>query len=410
MQYSCFARVALSKLYQRLSSPKISSGFDAPDSLLFIVMSNNPILIISGEQSGETYAGLLVRELQRINPALKFYGTGGERVKEAGVELLHHINQMAVVGISEVVRKYRILRGIFTDVVSSIPSRSPQLAILVDYPGFNLKLAAVLKERGIPVVWFMAPQVWAWKESRVKQMRRVIDTLVVGFKFEVEYFQKHGIAANYFGHPLVDLLTTLESQKRAALPNSIPTIAYLPGSRKGEIARHWPLVREVAALLGERFRHVVQRAPSIPPDLLLGNGANIEILSQPHSALMQADVALVKSGTSTMEATIFGVPYALFYRTSAINFAIFSRLAKVRQLGIANIIAGKEIVREFLQTDATPQRLADEIRRLATDAGYRQQVAADLLQVRNSLEAPGVHARIAEHIASTYGLRPTTAR
>ncbi|MBL7988432.1 MAG: lipid-A-disaccharide synthase [Chlorobi bacterium] len=370
-------------------------------------MSNNSILIISGEQSGETYAGMIVHELLQRNPSLNFYGTGGERMKSAGVELLHHINQMAVVGISEVVRKYRTLRNIFNDVVASIQERSPRLAILVDYPGFNLKLAAILKQRGIPVVWFMAPQVWAWKESRVKQMRRVIDTLIVGFQFEVEYFRKHGITPHYFGHPLVDLLTELESQKRAALPNAKTTIAYLPGSRKGEIARHWPLVVEVATLLGDQFRHVVQRAPSIPEGMLRGgDGVGFEILHQPHAALMQADVALVKSGTSTMEATMLGVPYALFYQTSAINYAIFSRIAKVHQLGIANIIAGKEIVREFLQKQATPQAVADELRKLATNPEYRGQVTAGLQQVRDSLGQPGVHSRIAEHIARTYGLLP----
>lgn len=369
-------------------------------------MSNNPILIISGEQSGETYGAMIAHELRQINPTLSFYGTGGEKMKEAGVDLLHHISQMAVVGISEVLRKYRTLRGIFNDVVESITERSPQLAILVDYPGFNLKLAAALKQRGIPVVWFMAPQVWAWKESRVKQMRQTIDTLIVGFQFEVEYFRKHGITAHYFGHPLVDLLTELEVQKRAASPNEQTTIAYLPGSRRGEVARHWPLVTEVAKLLGSQFRHVVQRAPSIPEGMLQSAGIGIEVLHQPHSALMQADVALVKSGTSTMEATILGVPYALFYQTSAINYAIFSRLAKVRQLGIANIIAGREVVREFLQREATPQRVAAELRKLATDAEYRQQVAANLRQVRDSLEQPGVHSRIAQHIAHSYGLLP----
>lgn len=369
-------------------------------------MSNSPILIISGEQSGETYAAMIAHELRNINPSLSFYGTGGEKMKDAGVDLLHHISEMAVVGISEVVRKYRTLRGIFNDVVGSLWQRSPQLAILVDYPGFNLKLASVLKQRGIPVVWFMAPQVWAWKESRVKQMRQTINTLIVGFQFEVEYFQQHGITPQYFGHPLVDLLTNLESQKRAALPNAKTTIAYLPGSRKGEVARHWPLVMEVAKLLGTQFRHVVQRAPSIPEAMLQSKESNIEILSQPHSALMQADVALVKSGTSTMEATILGIPYTLFYQTSAINYAIFSRLANVRQLGIANIIAGKEIVREFLQGDATPHHVADELLKLATDAEYRQQVAANLLTVRNSLGEHRVHVRIARYIANTYGLLP----
>ncbi len=368
-------------------------------------MSEPEILIVAGEASGDAHAARVVRELRRLHGGLRFFGTGGDRLREAGVELLFHASVMNVVGFLEVARRYRHLRSIFRHVVESAASRRPLFAVLVDYPGFNLRLAAELGRLKIPVVYYIAPQVWAWKEGRVRALAEHVDSLIVAFPFEVEYFRARGVESRFFGHPLVDTFAELGIAPfdRAVVHNP-PVIAYLPGSRPDEIRHHMPVVREVMRELGEGYRHVIQRAPTVSEESLREHAGDLrfEIVSRPYQALSTADAALVKSGTSTIEATLLGAPYAVFYRTSPLSYHIAKRLIKVDSIAMANILAGRPIVREFVQSGLDVKEVAAELRRLAEPSAYRDRIKADLLEVSTQLGAPGAAGEAARFISERY--------
>jgi len=369
-------------------------------------MSDESILIVAGEASGDAHAARLVRELRALRPDLAFFGTGGDRLRNEGVELLFDISEMNVVGFWEVVRQYRRLRSIFRSVVTEAGRRRPRLAILVDYPGFNLRLAPQLKALGIPVVYYIAPQVWAWKEGRVRTLKESVDDLIVVFPFEVEYFRERGLSAHFFGHPLIDRFAEqgIGSGDVNVGGASKPVIAYLPGSRTQEITHHMPFVCDVIRTLGDSFTHIIQQAPTVAPEALESYRAAAEftVTNEPYRALAQADAALVKSGTSTLEATLLDVPYIVFYKTSAVSYFIARRLVKVESTAMANILAGRKIVGEYIQSELDSRKVAEELRDLATEGPRGREVRRELAAITASLGEPGAAKKAARFIAETY--------
>lgn len=361
------------------------------------------VLIVAGEASGDMHAASLVRELKTRTSSFRLIGIGGSRLVAEGLEAFVSASRMNFSGFAEVVRHYRFLRSVFKRTVELARTSNPDIAILVDYPGFNLRLARALRKMGIPVIYYIAPQVWAWKEGRVARLRRDVDALIVVFPFEVEYFARHGITAHFFGHPVIDSAAPeMRSARRSTGVER--TIVYLPGSRGHEVKRHMPLILGVMRELGDGFRHVVALASTMTRDSLeqYNDGNQFEIASDARDALASCDAALVKAGTSTIEAAVIGVPFAAFYRTSRVSYEIARRSIRVAWIAMVNILAGRAVVREFIQEQAEPASMAQEIRRLCDDDGYRRQVIDDLDEVRRSLGAPGAAARAAEFLADRY--------
>lgn len=370
--------------------------------------TSHNVLIVAGEASGDRHAARLVAAIRAHRPDAEFWGIGGGLLREQGVETLFDAGQMNVVGFIEVLKRYRFFRRVFRTIASESRRRHPTLAILVDYPGFNIRLAAELHKAGIPVLYYIAPQVWAWKEGRVQQLRRYVNDLIVVFPFEVEFFSERGITPRFFGHPLVDQLAELRARNadadRVTGDESRRRIAYLPGSRPEEIQRHMPLIREVMKMLGPGYRHVIPQATTIPRELLerYRGDAEFEIVGSSYEALSGASAALVKSGTSTLDATLLDVPFTVMYRTSGLTYRIARRLIKVPYIAMTNVLAKRKIVREFIQDDVTPEGLAGELRRLMEDGSYREEIRKGLHDVRELLGPVGATRRVADFILQRY--------
>ncbi|HVK40311.1 MAG TPA: lipid-A-disaccharide synthase [Candidatus Kapabacteria bacterium] len=362
------------------------------------------IFVVAGEASGDMHAAELVRELRLRVPDLELIGIGSERLAAEGLESLVDASRMNVAGFLEVVRRYRFLRAAFARAVDLARTRRPALAILVDYPGFNLRLARELHTLGIPVAYYIAPQVWAWKEGRVAQLRRYVDELIVAFPFEVAWFAERGVTARFFGHPIVDMLARQSAPASPRPASRRSTITYLPGSRSHEIVRHMPLLTAVMRRLGAQYHHVVPLAPTIERAELepyLAQ-ASFEIATDAREALGRSDAALVKAGTSTIEAALAGVPFAAYYRTSRVSYEIARRFITVPWIAMVNILAGRGIVREFIQEQAEPEAMADELQRIVEDGAYRATMIAELVAVRTALGEPGAAARVAEFIVGRF--------
>ncbi len=384
-------------------------------------MSRNPenVLIVAGEASGDRHAARLIGAIAAYRPDVHFWGIGGELLRGEGVETLFDAAEMNVVGFVEVLKRYAFFRGVLHTIQQEARHRRPSFAILVDYPGFNLRLARSLHAAGIPVLYYIAPQVWAWKEGRVQQLRRYVRDLVVVFPFEVQFFRERGLNPHFFGHPLIDQIEMVRAAepvtgavpygaRGAARPDGRRTIAYLPGSRPEEIARHMPTVCRVITMLGQEYHHVIPLATTIPRELLEAyrTAASFEIVASSHEALAGASAALVKSGTSTLDATLHGVPFAVIYKTSAVSYQIARRLIKVPYIAMTNVLAGRRVVREFIQAEISPEALAEELRRLLDDTGYRSQIERGLQEVRDLFGPAGSAGRVARFIAEQYLGRP----
>ncbi len=345
------------------------------------------ILVSAGEASGDRYASLLVEELRRRHPDLRFFGCAGARLREAGVEPVVQGESLSVVGLVEVIHHIPRIYKEFRRLVDAARARRPDLAILTDSPDFHFRVARKLKGMGVPVVYLVAPQVWAWRQGRTKVMRRIIDRLLCIFPFEEEFFRARGVAAVYIGHPLAGRvrpsLSKPEFFRKHSLPLDRPLIAILPGSRQGESARHLPVLMEVAARL-----HREQGATCILPASattgvgffrqLIGEAPVKVIDGESWDAMAHCDVALAASGTVTVEGALLGAPMVTYYRVNALSWLLGRRLVKVPFLSMVNLIAGRMIVKEFMQNEMTADNLAREARQLlepAAAASMRQELA-----------------------------------
>jgi lipid-A-disaccharide synthase len=379
--------------------------------------STSSILIIAGEASGDRHAAALVGEIQALRDDCSFWGIGGDHLRARGVETLYDAAQMNVIGFVEVLKRYRFFRSVLDAIIRTAAERRPAFAILVDYPGFNLRLARELHGLGIPVIYYIAPQVWAWKERRVEEIRKYVRDLIVVFPFEVDFFAKHGVTAHFFGHPMIDdvivnanedvnaiVRGALKPSPTATQSRSATTIAYLPGSRREEIERHMPVLISVMAELGPSFRHIIPLASTVSREVLepYRQRANFEIVNSAREALSVAGAALVKSGTSTLDALLLDVPCAVFYKTSTSSYHIVKWLINVRFIAMINVLAGRMIVSEFIQNSMTAPALLAEVRALLENGEYRGRVLEGMREVRAGLGQPGSAARVARFIVDRY--------
>jgi lipid-A-disaccharide synthase len=358
-------------------------------------------MILSGEASGDEHAARLVVALKARWPQARFLGIGGQRMKEQGVELFAELERLSVMGLAEVIPRLPFLHRLSRRLISLLDGGDIDLVIPVDYAGFNLRIARAARRRELPVLYYIAPKVWAWGAGRTRKLAAYTSRLALILPFEVEALERAGASATFVGHPLLD--TPAREPDREAfclewrLDAQRPILALLPGSRPQELRRHLSIFLDAGRRVVERsddVQLVIARASSIPPSAF--QGLDIPVVDDARSLLAHSAAALVKSGTATLEAALEGTPFVTVYRTHPITYAVARRLLRVDRIALPNLIAGRDVVPEVLQSHATPERLADLLLGLlAVDCPERAEMIAGLLGVRAALGEPGASARVA---------------
>lgn len=368
------------------------------------------ILIVAGEPSGDLHASNLVKELKKINSRLEFFGLGGRLSKEAGVEVISDIAELALIGAVEVLKKIFVVRRTYNGLLKRIDSTKVDLAILVDYPGFNLRLAKDLRKRSIPIVYYISPQVWAWGKGRIERIRECVKKIIVFFKFEEELYKPYGIDVEFVGHPLLDIAKATspknEILKRYGLAIGKTTIALLPGSREMEVGSLLKIMVSASKSIKEKLggvQFIVAKYQELPMNLyereIENSGLDIRIAeSDVYNILGASDFAIVASGTATLESAIIGVPFIIIYKTNLLTYLAYRIVARIPFLGLVNIIAKKEVVPELVQFDATPERIANVTIGFLKDEKKKFAMREELKKVRSSLGTPGATGRAASSI------------
>ena len=359
------------------------------------------LYIIAGEASGDLHGSNLIKALRARHDSLDIRAWGGDLMESAGAQIVKHYRDLAFMGFYEVLLNIRTILGNIRFCKNDITDYRPDALILIDYPGFNLRIARWAHEQKIPVLYYIAPQVWAWKESRIHAMRKHIHHLFVVLPFEKEYFEKHHMPVTFVGHPLLDQISTSsetkEDFKRNNKLNQKPIVALLPGSRKQEIKTMLPIMLEVTERFPE-YQFVVAGAPSQTESFYLSvaQGKSLTILFGKTSEILRhADAGLVTSGTATLEAGIYQVPQVVCYKGSPISYAIAKKLIKIRYISLVNLILNRAAVTELIQHDLTPKNLEKHLRELLYSEPRIKQLQSDYRELHNALGGQGASERTA---------------
>lgn len=351
---------------------------------------------IVGEASGDLHASHLIRELSSIKTDASFRGFGGDKMQDVGFEITKHYKDMAFMGFWEVVKNLPSILKNFKQAEQEIVTHNIDVLILVDYPGFNMRMAAFAKRLGITVIYYITPQVWAWKKSRVKSLKRTVDLLIPILPFEKDFFASQHVESSYFGHPLLDSLTSIDSTQIVA---EKPIIALLPGSRKQEIEKMLPIMMEVVDVF-QNYQFIIAGAPSIPSTFyrkITGASYIPIVTNQTHALLKESKAAIVTSGTATLEAAVLKIPQIVCYKTSVVSYFLGTFLVKVKYISLVNLICQREIVKELIQTDFNKQRLVHELKQLL-DGSKRTEMIGHYEKMIQSLGQKGVSKRVAQAI------------
>ena len=372
------------------------------------------ILFVAGEASGDSHASAVARALSESGADYRLVGIGGDEMQRAGVTLLEHAERLAVMGFVEVLKHVPQHWALLRSLRERLQSGSVALVILVDYPGFNMKVAEAAARAGVPVLYYITPQVWAWGAGRLEKLARLVTKAAVILPFEEPLLREHGIDATFVGHPLLDRAASLPTRESAreqlGLSRDAPTLALFPGSRAQEIGRHLDLFVATAREL-ERMHPGLQVVVSGAPNMRL-DAARCPypvVSSSSFAVLRAADAALCKSGTTTLEAAVAGCPMVVAYRTSAITYAAARHLVRIPHIGLVNVVAGREVAREFVQDALRPADVAAALSPLLDHAHpTRVQMVGELQRVRDALGSPGAAGRVAAmalSLASGTGVR-----
>lgn len=347
--------------------------------------------VIAGEASGDLHASNLVKALKRQDPDCAFRGWGGDLMEAAGTTIVKHYRDLAFMGFIEVIRNLPVILKNLRFCKEDILAYKPDALLLVDYPGFNLRIAKWAHAQGIKVIYYISPQVWAWKESRVKGIKASVDKMLVILPFEKEFYNKWGYDVEYVGHPLVEVVESARMQPMLPFSDK-PVVAILPGSRGQEVALKLPVMLQVSNRF-PAYQFVLAKAPSLDDDyykpFLEGYPHVQSIRGNTYGLLNQAKAALVTSGTATLETALFGVPEVVCYKGSSISYEIAKRLIKVPYISLVNLIMDKPVVKEMIQHDMNAKNVGDELERLLSDANYREQIIADYTSLKHILQQGG---------------------
>ena len=364
-------------------------------------------MLVVGEASGDAHGAQLVEALHKRDPTLRVYGVAGERLAQTHFEALFTVAKLTGMGLVELAgnlknvwRAYRILKH-------ALRERRPNLLVLIDFPEFNLRLAKLAKSLRIPVLYYVSPQVWAWRKGRVRQIARWVDHMAVIFPFEADFYRSHGVKSTFVGHPLLESVRAdagrEETLGKIGLDPKQPVIALLPGSRQGEIIRHLPVMRDAAVRLRQerKIQFFCVRATTIEADALrtmLEQGSlHIPVIEEDrYNAVHAADLAWTASGTATIEIALLGTPMIIVYRLSWLTSLIARWLVRVEHMGMVNLVANERLMPELFQGDVTVERLAAETRRLLDHTDLRANIVAKLSRLRDRLGTPGAAGRVAD--------------
>jgi lipid-A-disaccharide synthase len=352
------------------------------------------IFLSAGEASGEHYGALLMAELRRLEPQADFFGLGGTRMASLGLRRVVRAEDVAVMGITEVILHMPHIYRQYRKLKASLRAERPDLAILIDFPDVNLSLAAELRRLKIPVVYFVSPQLWAWKKWRVKGVKRNVSRMLVIFPFEEAFYRAQGIAADFVGHPLADLDPPTVTREEFASQNGLDTskfwVGLLPGSRTRELEANLPPMFEAARLLGPGYEYLLPVAPTLKDSqvqafAVQAKEASVRVVHDARAVLQHARASVVASGTATVEAALIGNPFLVVYRVSRITYAVAQRVVRVAHVGMVNLIAGRRIVPELIQDDFTASKVVERLRPLLENEEARATMQSDLRTVGATL-------------------------
>ena len=366
------------------------------------------IMMIAGEASGDLHGAGVVRELKKRKSDIEIYGIGGEKMQAEGMQLIFHVREISFMGFWEVVKHLPLIRSVERTLEAVLSARRPDALVLIDYPGFNLRFAEKARRLGIKIVYYISPQVWAWNPGRVKKMRTMIDKMLVVFPFEVDIYRKFGIDVDFVGHPLLEVLNTPQARTefctRYGFDPSQPIVGLFPGSRRQELERIFPPMLGAAEILTRKYgvQVAVGAASILAYDFVesfVREDLRVKIIQNAaYDVMANSDVALVASGTATLETACFGRPMVVVYKTSWLSYFIGRLLIRIENIGLVNIVAGKTIVPELIQHQVTAERLADAAGRFLEDNPLREQTRQALSQVKLRLGTLGASARVADAI------------
>jgi len=368
------------------------------------------IMIVAGEASGDLHGGNLVQAMHQIDPSLRFYGIGGKKLKAAGVELIADSADMAVVGLTEVVSKLGMILKVMAQLKASLKADRPDLIILIDYPDFNLSLAKAAKKYGVRVFYYISPQVWAWRRGRIGKIKKIVDKMAVILPFEASLYNKAGVDATFVGHPLLDVVRAKysreEALRRFGLREGITTVGILPGSRQSEVVRLLPEMLMAAEIIEKKLSSVQFVLPladtletHFVSNIIRQYPIKVKVIpDEIYDVIGCADIAMVASGTATLETALMGTPMIIIYKVSAPSYYVGKMVINVDHIGLVNIMAGKTIVPELIQEAAIPEAIAAEVIDILTNRERMDDIKTELSKIRDMLGSPGAAVRAA-HLA-----------
>jgi len=364
------------------------------------------VAIIAGEASGDQHGAKLVQAMLKKNPALFFCGIGGPALRQAGVRILVEASELTVVGITEVWSKIPVILKSMGTIKKLLKSLKPDLLILIDFPDFNLHVAAAAKKSGIPVLYYISPQIWAWRRGRVKRIGKLVDHMAVILPFEQPFYSEHNVTATFVGHPLLDSSLPTSEQVMAGGAEGQTTIGLVPGSRDNEILRHLPTMLATADILKEKLKHVIfiiSHAPSVERkhiDTIISEHPcrmAVEVISDGVETVFErSDVIVAASGTVTLQAAIHGTPMVIIYKVSPISFWVGRTLVRVPNIGLVNLVAGEQLVPEFVQNGASPGNIASAVEDMLKDSDKLNHLKRQLFGLRDVLGGTGASDRVAD--------------
>lgn len=365
------------------------------------------IMLIAGEASGDNHGAKVVEALKQLHPKIKCFGIGGQNMRAAGCDIIFDANLIAVVGLIEVIKHYSTIKRAWNTALTQLKEQKPDLLILIDYPGFNLRFAKKAKELGVKVLYYISPQIWAWHQSRIHKIKKYVDHMVVIFPFELKFYQDAQVPVSYFGNPIVEHVHTIEqtlARQQLELDPTKIVIGLLPGSRKSELARLMPVLLNSAKALHQRYKDsqfVIPLASTLSEDDLRPYLANISlpvqlIKNNSQTTMAACNVLIGSSGTVTLEAAILGVPMVIIYKLNAFTYWLAKKLIKVKFIGLTNLLANKYVMPELIQMDANVSNIVKHVSQFIDDPVYLRQSKTDLDVVRTQLGLPGAAIQVAE--------------
>jgi len=372
---------------------------------------NNTLLMIVGDKSADLYGAKLVQELKKINPSIKIVGTGGEKMREEGVELLYDVKDMSVIGLWEALSKLSLMKRVRRDILNLIEMNAVKAAVLIDFPGFNIHIASEIQKKNIPVIYYISPQVWAWRAGRVNKIAKRVNKMLVILPFEVEIYSKAGVDVKFVGHPLFDIIKEESDREKLCsdfgLNPSKPIIGILPGSRDKEVRFLLPPMLEAALLIKQKIlesQFILPRAKEVDDtyinELVREKGIDVKVIDGNSYRVMQiADISIVCSGTATLEAAILGTPLIITYRLSKLTEILGRKMLKVKHWGLVNILAGKEIVPELEQEEVNAVNISAHCVSILRSKQKRDSIKMKLSEVVSTLGGKGASQAAAKEIA-----------